>query len=114
MWQLFTQYFSVGVPDTLLQCLFFSLLAYVLVRVQSIFNLVGFFFADNFNFVTSIKWSFKKENKKAHSSFFLLMNSLAWCRRFISNQLQYSTIFTLGSITAKFARSKFIFFREFA
>lgn len=120
MWQLFTRYVSVGVLNTLLHWLTFSLLVYVFACSQSLANLVAFLIAVSFSFIVNAKWTFKKEATKGRYFLFVLfMGILAWLTGYISDRLHYPVIitliaFSLISLTAGFIYSKLIVFREVA
>ncbi|WP_414148457.1 GtrA family protein [Erwinia sp. BNK-24-b] len=118
MWQLFTRYVSVGVLNTLLHWLTFSLLVYALACPQSFANLVAFLIAVTFSFIINAKWTFKKQaTKNRYFLFVIFMGSLAWLTGYIADRLHYPFIVTLVafsviSLIAGFIYSKLVVFRE--
>ncbi|MHA0998551.1 GtrA family protein [Enterobacter ludwigii] len=118
MIKLFTKYASVGVLNTLLHWIVFSICIYVLSTSQALANFIGFIVAVSFSFFVNAKFTFSTH--ASASRYFLyvtIMGALSALVGWSSDRLHIQPIVTLIafsgiSLVCGFIFSKFIVFRN--
>ena len=119
MWlKQFSKYFSVGVLNTLLHWVIFSLSYFIFDIAQSISNLVGFIVAVIFSFFMNAKFTFKQNvSITRFLSYTIFMGCLSYiigvlADIFLIHPLFTPIIFSALSLICGFLYSKLIVFRR--
>lgn len=113
MLKLFTRYASVGVINTLLHWVVFSLI-YTQGQTQSLSNFPAFCVAVTFSFFVNAKWTFNSEATVIrYMTYVFFMGAMAYGAGWCADRLNLSpfitlTFFSFISLVCGFIYSKFI------
>lgn len=116
MAKLFARYVSVGVINTLIHWVVFSIL-YVQGQTQSLSNFLAFCFAVTFSFFANAKWTFNTQATTIRYFLYLFfMGGMAsavgfYADRIHANPVITLVIFSVISLICGFLYSKFVVFK---
>jgi len=117
MVKLFARYASVGVINTLIHWMVFTVL-YTEGQTQSLSNFAAFCFAVTFSFFANAKWTFRAEATTIRYLLYLFfMGGMAsgvglYADRTHANPMVTLIVFSLISLICGFIYSKFIVFKD--
>lgn len=116
MIKIFASYFTIGLINTAIHWIvFFS--AYMIMKDQSISNVLGFVVAVTFSFFANARWTFKSEvSMLRYIALVGFMGTLSWLFGKQADAIQLPPLLTLVSFSATnlvvgFLISKFFVFR---
>ncbi|MBD2802114.1 GtrA family protein [Xenorhabdus sp. M] len=116
MLKLFTKYLSIGVINTLIHWLLFTMI-YLVGFTQASSNLVGFCAAVTFSFYANAKFTFqKKATGRRYIAFVSFMGLLSYLTGHLSDVMKIQPVATLIAFSAislvlGFVYSKFFVFK---
>lgn len=116
MLALFSRYFSVGILNTLIHWIVFSLI-YLLGQPQVTCNFIAFIIAVTFSFFANAKWTFKaKATSLRYGLYLTFMGLLALVVGYCADKTELKPVitlclFSLISLIFGFLYSRYIVFR---
>ncbi|KOC88996.1 GtrA family protein [Winslowiella iniecta] len=118
MFKLFARYASVGVVNTAIHWLAFSVIMHTAGVSQTLSNLSAFCIAVTFSFFANARWTFDSETTSfRYMLYVLFMGSMAAFVGWLADKCELPALFTLVvfsgvSLVCGFFYSKYIIFRE--
>lgn len=118
VFNLFKRYMSVGILNTLLHWIIFSIAVYLLEISQAVSNLIAFLIAVSFSYVLNATYTFKKTLRVySYFIFIFFMGALSFLTGTVADKLIWSpwvtlVIFSSLSLVLGFLYSKFVVFKH--
>ena len=118
MLNLITRYASVGLLNTFIHWVVFTLLVFSLKSSQALANLIAFLVAVTFSFFANSKWTFRSSATPFRYFIFVaFMGFIALLTGYIADIMHLPTLiilifFSFVSLLIGFVFSKFIVFRD--